>query len=494
MSNSKPFSKLPLFLASLFLIVSLITSTGLSGIYVTGQGNSTSNMTSTTSIDLDKKMQLLESSNDPKDIATLAYIWGYPLVTAQLTKDYNTNPNVPQREEYGPANQFNSARDLIDASQREVVRPNSDALYHIAWLDLKGTPLVLQVPDIADRYFVLPFMDTYGNQFKYIGTRTTGENGGTYVVVGPTWKGTLPANLSDANTIKSPTNLVWILGRILVKGPDDVQNVRDIQDKITLSPVMQNAPTLGNGTTIPTADNIKKLGLPYFDIVSKTMADNPPPANQSNLVKKFETKGIGSGMTPSEEVTDETIIQALKTGITEAEKLIDEKFANRGTNVNGWTFNLNAGQYGEDYLLRAAETKHAFGIQTPEEALYPSSVVDGNGTQLNAANNTTYIIHFDEGQTPPVKAFWSITIYDKDGFFVDNPIDRYLIGDRTVGLKNNTDGSLDIYIDSRNPGPEKESNWLPAPDGPFALFLRMYNPDESVLNGEYQIPAVRIVS
>ena len=149
-----------------------------------------------------------------------------------------------------------------------------------------------------------------------LGSRTTGENGGTYVIAGPTWKGTLPSNLSDATTIQSPTNLVWIIGRILVNGPDDVQNVHEIQDKITLTPIIQNATTLGNGTTLPTADNIKKLGLPYFDIVSKTMANNPPPANQTNLVKKFETIGIGPGMMPSKEITNQNTIQALKTGIS----------------------------------------------------------------------------------------------------------------------------------------------------------------------------------
>ena len=141
------------------------------------------------------------------------------------------------------------------------------------------------------------------------------------------------------------------------------------------------------------------------------------------------------------------------------------------------------------YSVQTA-TKAGFGALSPAEALYPGTVVDGNGTQLNAANNSAYVIHFDKGQSPPAKAFWSITMYDKDGFFIDNPINRYNIGDRTVGLKNNTDGSFDIYIDSKNPGPEKESNWLPAPDGIFTLTLRMYNPEESVLKGEFEIPPV----
>lgn len=476
----------------LFASVIMVFSTSMLGSNALAQNNSSSNNTSATSTsDLDSKMKQLLSSNDPKDIATLAYIWGYPLVTAKATESYFTNPNVPQGVGYGPANQFHPARDLINASFKEVVRPNSDTLYHQAWLVLTKGPLVLQVPDIVDRYYVLQFLDAYGNNFKYIGTRTTGEKGGTYVVVGPSWKGSLPANLTDATAINSPTNLVWILGRILVNGPDDVQNVRDIQDKITLTSVIQNG-TLprGNGSTFPTAENIKKLGIPYYDIISDTLLDNPPPANQSSLVKKFEIIGIGPGMKPSKDITDQTIIQALNDGITEGEKMIDEKLSKVGTIVNGWSFNLKTGVYGEDYLLRAAATKGGFGANSPQEALYPINFVDANGTRLNAANNTKYVIHFDKGQVPPVKGFWSITMYDAQGFFVDNAINRYNIGDRTVGLKNNTDGSLDVYIQHENPGKEKESNWLPAPDGEFNLLLRMYIPDQSVLTGQYQYPPV----
>ena len=384
-------------------------------------------------------MKQLEYSDDPTDIATLSYIWGYPLVTAQVTESYFTNPNIPQGVGYGPVNQFNSARNLLNASFKEVVRPNTDTLYHQAWLVLTNGPLVLEVPDVVDRYYVLPFLDAYGNQFKYLGTRTTGEKGGTYVVVGPSWEGSLPANLTDATMIRSPTSLVWIIGRIMVKGPDDVQNVRDIQDKITLTPIMQNT-TLpsGNSTTFPTADNIKKLGIQYFDILSNTLADNRPPANQCNLLKKFETIGVGPGKTPSKDVTDKTIIQALDGGIAEGEKNIDEKIANVGTIVNGWSFNLKTGVYGEDYLLRAAVTKGGFGANAPEEAIYPAAFTDSDGKPLNG--NSSYVIHFSHGQTPPAKGFWSITMYDNEGFFVDNAINRYNIGDNTVGLKNSTDG------------------------------------------------------
>lgn len=295
--------------------------------------------------------------------------------------------------------------------------------------------------------------------------------------------------------IQSPTNIVFLIGRILVNGPQDVTNVNQIQKNLTLTPVFHNTTrTTSEAKPIePLTSNIPKLGIQFFDILSKSLVNNPPPTNQTYLIKKFETIGIGLGKTPSNDITNQTIIQALKTGISEGEKIIDEKAANIGTVVNGWSVNLQVSTYGEDYLLRAAVAKVGFGANIPQEAVYPLTFTDANGTLLNAANNTNYLMHFGKGQVPPVKGFWSLTMYDKDGFFVDNPINLYNIGDRTLGLKNNTESSLDISISSKNPGQAKESNWLPAPDGPFTLLLRMYIPDDSVVKGQYQIPTVEKV-
>jgi len=442
-------------------------------------------------------MKQLLSSNKPYDIATLAYIWGYPLVTSEVTKAFVTNPNVPAAPGRGPANQFNHLGQLTTAKEKDIVRPNADTLYSYSWIDLKGGPIVLKVPNIVNRYYTLQFLDAYSNSFHYIGTRTTGEKGGTFLITGPNWKGTLPANYSSMNMskIQSPTNIVFLIGRILVNGPQDVTNVNQIQKNLTLTPVFHNTTrTTSEAKPIePLASNIPKLGIQFFDILSKSLVNNPPPANQTYLIKKFETIGIGLGKTPSNDITNQTIIQALKTGISEGEKIIDEKTANIGTVVNGWSVNLQVGTYGEDYLLRAAVAKVGFGANIPQEAVYPLTFTDANGTLLNAANNTNYLMHFGKGQVPPVKGFWSLTMYDKDGFFVDNPINRYNIGDRTLGLKNNTDSSLDISISSKNPGQAKESNWLPAPDGPFTLLLRMYIPDDSVVKGQYQIPPVEKV-
>lgn len=190
--------------------------------------------------------------------------------------------------------------------------------------------------------------------------------------------------------------------------------------------------------------------------------------------------------------TNDTIKAALQTGITEGERLIDAKVANVGEKVNGWLVNAAPGVYGTDYLFRAAVTKFGFGANIGQEALYPTTFTDIQGKPLTGANN--YTIHFDPGQTPPVDAFWSVTMYNNKSLFVDNPINRYAIGMFTEGLKNNTDGSLDIYLQSKSPGQERESNWLPAPQDSFNLILRMYLPAETVLDGTWSPPPVQRTS
>jgi hypothetical protein len=361
---------------------------------------------------------------------------------------------------------------------------------------------------------VLQFTDAYTNYFFYIGTRTNITSGGSYLITGPNWNGTVPSGMTQ---IKSPTNLATIGGRILVNGPQDVSNVRALQDKFVLSPLSlfedgtknntvdttntKTKTTIMNTTkkevpVSPQPSFIPKTGIKIFDEISKDMVDYPPYQYDADVIDKFKLIGIGPGLTSSSEETANanaiTIKQALQKGIEEGEKLIDEKVRNLGSVVNGWSFNLDTGNYGTDYLLRAAIAKTALGANIPQEALYPAVFVDNRGEQLTGSRN--YVIHFDKDKIPPVNGFWSISIYNSKDYFVDNPINRYAIGDRTPGLKNNADGSLDIYIQHDSPEKAKESNWLPAPsDDKFSLILRLYIPQEVILKGQYQYPAVRIV-
>ena len=453
--------------------------------------------------ELDIKMSQLATSNRPEDIATLAYIWGFPLVTMERQFNFVTSPNVPPGVGRGPANTISCATKLVNASFTDVVSPNSDTLYCQTQFDLRKEPIVLVVPPIsADRYYSFEFLDAYTNDYAYVGTRATGSTGGTYLIAGPDWNGQVPQGMTK---IWTPTNLAWVINRILVKGPSDVANVNAIQDKISVKPL---STFLGKTTTslaVTAAANasskqvpigpqpalIPTTGIKIYDEISKAMIGNPLNPPDPGLVTKLASIGIGPDKTPSTEAND-TIKTALQTGITEGQKMIDAKVANLGTNVNGWLVDAAAGVYGTDYLFRAAITQYGLGANIAQEALYPFTFTDLEGKPLTGANN--YTIHFNAGQTPPVKAFWSITMYNNKSLFVDNPINRYSIGPYTEGLKNNTDGSIDIYIQHANPGKDKESNWLPAPatsvSDTFNLILRMYLPGEQVLNGTWTPPPV----
>jgi hypothetical protein len=435
------------------------------------------------------RMLQLTLSNKPKDIATLAYIWGFPLVTMQRQFNFVTSPNVhgPGR---GPANTLVCARSLVDARFTDVVSPNSDTLYCVTQFDLKKEPVVLVVPPIAaDRYYTFEFLDAYTNDFAYIGTRATGSNGGTYLIAGPNWNGQVPQGMTK---LWSPTNLAWFINRILVKGPADVVNVNRIQDKIIVKPLsvfQGNAitppPTAALSNKVPIGPQpslIAPTGIKIYDEIGQAMIGNPLNPPDPGLVAKVASIGIGPGKTPSTQA-NATIKAALQTGITEGQKMIDAEVANAGTNINGWRYVIPTGDYGTDYLFRAAVTQIGLGANIAQEALYPVAFTDSQGKPLTGANN--YTIHFNPGQTPPVKAFWSITMYNNKSLFVNNPINRYSIGKYTEALKNNTDGSLDIYIQHQSPGKYKESNWLPADKNSFNLILRMYLPAEQVLNGTW---------
>jgi hypothetical protein len=462
--------------------------------------NATANDSQSQIEQLNKTMAELESSNNPQDIATLAYIWGYPLVSVVRLVDYSSSPNVPAAPGRGPINTFSSFPSFPTSNFTDIVSINVDTLYSFGLLNLTKEPVVLQVPPISGRYYTLQFIDAYSNNFLYIGSRLNDTTGGTYLITGPNWKGDVPPSMKE---IKSPTNTVDIGGRIFVNGTADVPNVNAIQAKLMLTPLS----AFGRNTTSPqpvTSETnaskqvpigpqpslIPTTGIKIFDEISKDMADNPSPVADSEVLAKFATIGIGPGLIPSDTKND-TIRAALENGIAEGEKIIDAQVQNLGMKVNGWLVNLDAGNYGTNYLLRAAVAKFGLGANSPEEAVYPSTFTDNQGQKLTGTNN--YLIHFDKGQTPPVNAFWSITLYNNKSYLAENPINRYSISQYTEGLKYNPDGSLDIYIQHASPGADKESNWLPSPSGEFNLVLREYNPQDAILKGEYQITPVQLI-
>ena len=453
-----------------------------------------------TAEDLNIKMAQLSTSNTPDGIATLAYIWGFPLVTMERQFNFVTSPNIPPGIGRGPANSVSCAKELANASFTDVVTPNSDTLYCQSQFDLRKEPVVVVVPPVSDRYYSFEFLDAYTNDYAYLGQRATGGNGGTYLMAGPDWNGEVPEGMTK---IWTPTNLAWLITRTVVKGQADVPNVVAIQDKIIVKPLSEFQANMTSSPAAVTATNASKeipigpqptliapTGIKIFDEIGAAMEGNPLNPPDPVLVTKLASIGIGPGKVPSTEAND-TIKTALQTGITEGQKLIDARVANLGTVVYGWLVNPQLGVYGTDYLFRAATTQYGLGANVGQEAFYPGTFTDSQGKPLTG--NSSYLIHFEPGQTPPVDGFWSVSMYNDKMLFVDNPINRNSLGKYTDGIKNNTDGSLDIFIQHDNPGKDKESNWLPSPEGSFNMVMRLYLPQPQALNGTWQLPLVQKV-
>jgi hypothetical protein len=430
-------------------------------------------------------------------LATDAYVFGYPLVTMEMTRRVMTNVAQPEGTR-APMGQFMKARSYPDASFRDVTAPNADTLYTTAWIDVGKEPWVLGIPDMKDRYFLFPMLDGWTTVFQVPGKRTTGTKAQTYAITGPGWKGTLPAGVTE---YKSPTNMVWILGRIYCTGtPEDYKAVHALQDQCTLMPLSSYgkpftpaAGTVNAAQDMKTAvrDQVNKLSAnEYFTLLCKLMKDNPPVAADAPEIKKFEKIGIVPGKDFDASKLNADFAKRIPE-VSQDRIMLQFKINPAVKNVNGFAFTTKTGIYGTDYLMRALITAIGLGANRPQDAVYPTSQKDAERKAYDGANK--YVMRFPKGQLPPVRGFWSLTMYDANYFFVANPLNRYSISARQ-NLKTNPDGSTDLYIQNESPGKDKESNWLPAPKDKFILMLRMYWPNESnpsIINGSWKIPPVK---
>ena len=435
-------------------------------------------------------------NQDILDAAVDTYIYGYPLVIMGVTEKVMTNvPNATI--DAAPINQFMHKTEFPNPEFKDVVRPNADTLYSPAWLDLSKEPIILHVPDTGGRYYLMPMLDAWTNVFVSPGKRTTGTNASDFIIEGPSWNGKVPAGVTE---IKSPTNIVWILGRTQTNGVKDYDAVHAIQKQYTLTPLSsfdqsyqppQNVPVdpTVDMTTPPVTQVNSMNAATFFNTMSTMMKDNPAAVADADMLQELAKIGITPGepfdTSKLDTATVSILDQAVKAGL---QKIVDHG-QSMGTIENGWRMNLNIGSYGTHYLDRASVAFFGLGANLPQDAIYPATSVDRQGNPLTGANK--YVIHFPSDQTPPVGAFWSITMYEGKGFFVKNPIDRYAIGDRDT-LVYNEDGSIDIYIQHDSPQGH-ESNWLPSPQGNFDILMRMYWPQESIINGTWNPPSVEQV-
>jgi hypothetical protein len=435
-------------------------------------------------------------------LGTQAYIYGIPLLDTNRVYLTSTSVNVPNGKGGGPVNQFSHVRRLANPADKTVVAPNHDTLYSMAWLDLRREPMVLHMPVVRGRFVVFELLDPYTENFANIGS--TGYPPGNYAVVPPGWHGRLPHGVKR---IQAPYTRVWVIGRTYIRNAADTPNVVRIQNKYSITP-------LGKWGTHYTPPRPKHVDLHvtnftvpgtakgsdplrFFDVLGDQLKHFPPPARDRPLLQQLATVGIGAGKHPSSEArVDASVRAGLRAAVAAGEQKVNADlataFAMGAAKDNGW-LEARIGRYGTDYATRALVDKIGLGAPVPSLAIYPFTVTDRNLQPLTGS--TRYVAHFSAANLPfPVRAFWSLTMYDSHGFFVQNPAHVYLINNRST-VQYNADGSLDLYIQPTAPSSSlQRRNWLPSPAGqPFRLIMRLYKPIniDGILTGtSWQPPTV----
>lgn len=436
-------------------------------------------------------------------LAVEAYAFAYPLVTMEMTRRVVTNVVAPEGTR-APMGHLIRLREYPNAQFRDVTAPNADTLYTTAFVDVAAEPWVVSLPDMDDRYALFPFLDGWTTVFEVPGKRTTGTGPQIYAITGPGWEGTLPDGMVE---YKAQTSIVWLLGRIYCTGtPEDYAAVHALQDQVKLVPLSSWGrdwtPPAGKvdpaiDMKTPVRDQVNALDAnAFFTLFCSLMKTNPPYAADAEALARYAEIGIEAG----KDFDASKLNAAFAKRIPEigfARIMLHFKTGDDVTSRNGWGFTLRTGIYGTDYLQRALITAIGLGANRPQDAVYPTSLKQDAGViGRDYLGSEKYVLTFPKGQLPPVSGFWSLTMYDKAMFFVENPIDRYSISPRQ-DLKTNADGSTDILIQHESPGAALESNWLPAPAGQFTLMMRLYWPtesDPSILNDTWTIPPVKKAS
>jgi hypothetical protein len=432
-----------------------------------------------------------------EQIAEEAYIYAYPMIDHY--KMMFAMAIYPESGAYfAPFNIMSGKTSLAGPKDTVIVRPNNDTYYSAVWFDLSDQPQILSVPAInSSRYYSFQIVDMYTHNIDYIGSRKTGNSKGSYMFVGPGWDGETPNGIEKL--IKSEGNYVVAIGRTQVFGPNDMDNAKAVMAQYHVEPLSaflgKESANQKSMPEIPPYNPEKVKGIQFISYLNAIMETGRIHESEKDLFKKFSKIGIVPGEAFDESSLSPEIKTAIEEGIKNATAKIEAETAKLGKVENGWQ--LIAGAFGarEDmqgkYLTRAAAANFGLWGNTLEEAYYPEASVDADGDALDGSKNN-YVLHFDADALPPVKAFWSLSMYKlPEQLFIENEINRYVISSATEGLKYNEDGSLDVYIQKENPGKDKESNWLPAHDGLFSLQARLYWPDQASLDPLYAMPAIK---
>ncbi len=415
------------------------------------------------------------------------YVFGYPLVIVDVTRDVAS-------QTLGPENRLRPARRFPDARFRDVVRPNVDTLYVSAFIDLGLGPWVFDMPPNAERYELMCFLDAWTNVFAAPGTRTSGTQGGRYLLAGPDWQGGVPPGLT---LLRAPTRMVWLIGRTQALGEADMARVHRLQDGLSLRrlaeapadrPATEPAWRAAATPPLPPVTQLERMSTEaFFTRLAVLMAANPPASGDAPMMAKLARLGVAPGRPPAWGVLDRA---SVSLGRWIADRAMARELARPRDLVNGWsTPPAVLGQYGQHYNLRAAVAKVGLGANLPADTLYLQARVDHEGRELNGSKR--YRVRFEPGQSPPVSAFWSLTAYGLDNFLLDVPGGRHAVGHREPPVAN-PDGAIELLVQADPPDSRLRANWLPVREGePFTLMARLYWPAPPALDGRWRMPVVQ---
>ena len=438
------------------------------------------------------------SPAEARAIAKEAYIYSFPMVDSyRIQYAYFVNRENPEFK--APWNQIRNIPRVFTPEDKAVQTPNSDTPYSMAGLDLRAEPIVLTVPSIEkERYFSVQLIDLYTHNFDYLGSRATGNGGGSFLIAGPGWKGETPKGVTKV--IRSETEIVLAAYRTQLFNPSDLDNVKKVQDGYKVQPLSaflgQSAPKAA-----PVIDFIKpltpeqqKTSLEVFNIVNFVLQFCPTHPSEKELMARFAKIGVGAGKTFNASKLSPEVKAAMEQGIADAWAAFAEfkKQADAGTVTAGDVFGTRE-YLKNNYLYRMTAAVLGIYGNSKQEAMYPMYSVDADGQKLDGANR--YTLRFAPGQLPPVNAFWSLTMYELPAsLLVANPLNRYLLNSPMLPqFKRDADGGLTLYIQNESPGADKEPNWLPAPKGPFIMFMRLYWPKAEAMNGTWKQPPLQRV-
>jgi hypothetical protein len=427
------------------------------------------------------------SADEARAITREAWAYAYAPLQGYQTM-YSQTQNRAFGGYVGGFNKFRHYARSSTPTDTDIVTPNNDTPYSWAWLDLRAEPMVLSLPAVdAPRYYVNQWFDLYTHNFAYTGVRATGRKAGTFLFAGPRWMGEIPKGIDKVFDVE--TEFVGTLTRTQLLGPDDVPAMQAVQESYRLIPLSQfagmPAPTPAPTIDWPVWDSAKAEGLGFIVYLNALLPFMPVQPTEQEMFARFARIGIGPGRAFDAARLAPEMRAAMEEGIAEAAKALKEGALQQKDSraLFGTRETL-----GEGYI-----TKRNYGAMlgiygnTKEEAVYGSQQTDSDGKVLDGSRH--WVLRFEPGQLPPVTEFWSITMYNlPQRLLVENPLNRYSIGSRTAGLKLGADGSLEIYMQADNPGPEKESNWLPAPKGPFFFVGRFYGPKQEALDGRWSLP------